>query len=156
MRRSPPGSSGKCPVELTDFRTNGYREEQVLHLQVIRHGTTRLRTMKRRVHELSTFLRYFLRYLLIVREVVLGLLVLICLSAIAISIIEKHSLEESLYFAFITGLSIGFGDIAPQTTWGRVISVGIGLVGMIFVGLAVAVATRALAATVADLRDKDG
>ena len=112
--------------------------------------------IKRRVQEPSTFLRYFLRYLLIVREVALGLLVMICLGAIAISIVEKHTLEESLYFAFITGLSIGFGDIAPQTTWGRVISVGIGLVGIIFVGLTVAVATRALAATVADLRDKDG
>ena len=112
--------------------------------------------MKRRLHELSTFSRYFFRYLLIIREVVLGLLVLICLGAIAISIVEKLTLEESLYFAFITGLSIGFGDIAPQTTWGRVISVGIGLVGIIFVGLTVAVATRALAATVADLRDKDG
>ncbi|MDC0937341.1 potassium channel family protein, partial [Pirellulales bacterium] len=53
-----------------------------------------------------------------------------------------------VYFAFITGLSIGYGDIAPTTGLGRVMSVAIGLTGMIFVGLSVAVSTRALADTV--------
>jgi len=81
---------------------------------------------------------------------------LICLGAIAISVLEQLTIEESLYFAFITGLSVGFGDIAPQTTAGRIISVAIALVGVIFVGLVVAVATRALADTVEDLRKKQG
>ena len=79
----------------------------------------------------------------------------ICFGGVAISFVEERSLEESLYFSFITALSIGYGDIAPQTTVGRIISVFIGLVGMIFIGLTVAVATRALADTVAHLRKTD-
>ena len=110
--------------------------------------------MKRRVHELSTFLGYFLRYLLIVREVIVGLLLMLLLGAAAISIVEERTLGESIYFSFITGLSVGYGDIAPQTIWGRVVSVAMGFVGMIFVGLTVAVATRALADTVKRL-DKE-
>ena len=54
-------------------------------------------------------------------------------------------LGQGIYFAFITGLSIGYGDISPKTGWGCVVSVGIGMIGMIFVGMTVAIATRALA-----------
>jgi hypothetical protein len=110
--------------------------------------------MNRRVYELGTFSRYFLHHMLVVREVIVIQIILICLGAIAISVLEQLTIEESLYFAFITGLSVGFGDIAPQTTAGRIISVAIALVGVIFVGLVVAVATRALADTVEDLRKK--
>jgi hypothetical protein len=42
-------------------------------------------------------------------------------------------------------MSIGYGDISPQTGFGKLTSVGIGLVGMLFVGATVAVANRALA-----------
>jgi hypothetical protein len=112
--------------------------------------------MNRRVYELGTFSRYFLHHMLVVREVIVIQIILICLGAIAISVLEQLTIEESLYFAFITGLSVGFGDIAPQTTAGRIISVAIGLIGVIFVGLVVAVATRALADTVEDLRKKQG
>lgn len=112
--------------------------------------------MKRRVYEVSTFHRYFFHHLLVVREIVLGLIVLICVGAIAISVVEQLTIEESFYFAFITGLSVGFGDIAPQTTAGRIVSVAIGLVGMIFIGLVVAVATRALSDTVEHLRKEQG
>ena len=37
------------------------------------------------------------------------------------------------------------GDITPETGWGRMIAVAIGLVGMVFVGVTVAIGTRALA-----------
>ena len=49
----PPNSWRR--MDLTNFRTDRYRREQVLHLEVIHRGATRLRTMKRRIHELSTF-----------------------------------------------------------------------------------------------------
>ena len=111
--------------------------------------------MRKRTRGFITFLRHFARHTLIVREILVGLLLLICLGGIAISYAESRSMEESLYFAFITGLSIGYGDITPSTIWGRVISVTIGLVGMVFIGLTVAVATRALSDTVEQLRRRD-
>ena len=104
--------------------------------------------MKRRPIQLSTFVQYFVRYLLVVREVILGLLALIVLGGFAFSYVEDHPVSESLYFAFVTAVPIGFGDVVPVTSVGRVISVGIGLVGMLFVGLIIAIAVRALTVTI--------
>lgn len=100
--------------------------------------------MHRRVHAFNSFVRLFVRYGLHVREVLVGLLVLILAGGVAISRIEGIELGKAIYFAFITGLSIGYGDITPETALGRVVSVAIGLVGLLFVGLTAAVATRAL------------
>ena len=111
--------------------------------------------MHKRLTEFSRFIRVFVRYALYVRESLVSLLVLLFLGGFAISILEGIRLGDAIYFAFITGLSIGYGDIAPQTAWGRVVSIAIGLLGTLFVGLSVAVATRALADTVKhNLEDK--
>ena len=67
----------------------------------------------------------------------------------------RIKLGDALYFAFITGLSIGYGDIAPKTDLGRVVSVAIGLIGVLFVGLTVAVATRALRETAKHFKETD-
>jgi hypothetical protein len=78
-------------------------------------------------------------------EVIVSLVLLILLGGVTISWAEGIRLGEAIYFAFVTGLSIGYGDITPDTAWGRLISVLIGFVGMLFVGISVAIATRALA-----------
>ena len=54
------------------------------------------------------------------------------------------SLTEALYFAFITGLTVGYGDIVATTAIGQVISVLLGSVGLLFAGQVVAMAVRAL------------
>jgi hypothetical protein len=94
------------------------------------------------------FVRMFLRYAMYVREALVSLVMLIAIGGVVISRLEDFRLGEAIYFAFITGLSIGYGDFAPETAWGRVVSVAIGLIGMVFVGLTVAIATHALADTV--------
>ena len=86
-------------------------------------------------------------YALHVRELIVSLLLLIVLGGVTISQVEDIKLGDAIYFAFITGLSIGYGDISPETAVGKVLSIAIGLVGMLFVGLTVAIATRALAET---------
>ena len=101
--------------------------------------------MQNRITAFSDFVSHFFRYVLFVREVVFGLLSLLILGGVLISKLENIPLGQAIYFAFITGLSIGYGDISPKTGWGCVVSVGIGMIGMIFVGMTVAVATRALA-----------
>ncbi len=100
--------------------------------------------IRHRIHAFREFVKHFVRYLLFVREILFGLLILLVIGALAISYSENLPLDQALYFTFITGLSIGYGDIAPQSGWGRLISVGVGVVGMIFTGITVAVATRAL------------
>ena len=111
--------------------------------------------MGRQSSEFITFARHFIRYAFYLRGVLVGLLVLILLGGFTVSRVEGLELGEGIYFAFITGLSIGYGDITPSTAWGRVISVSIGLIGMIFVGLTVAVATRALADSIREKRKQE-
>ena len=94
--------------------------------------------MGRQSSEFITFASHFIRYAFYLRRVLSGLLVLLLLGGFTISRVENLGMGDGIYFAFITGLSIGYGDITPTTGWGRVVSVSIGLVGMIFVGLTVA------------------
>ena len=105
--------------------------------------------MNDRVAAFIEFNLTFVRYSWAIRETIVSLLLLILLGGWVISIAEEIKLGDAIYFAFITGLSIGYGDIAPITGLGRVVSVAIGLTGMVFVGLSVAVGTRALRVTVA-------
>ena len=93
------------------------------------------------------FVSHFFRYAMYIRQVLVGLLLLLVLGAVVISYFEKMPLDDALYFTFITGMSIGYGDITPKTGWARLASIGIGVIGMLLTGMTVAVATRALADT---------
>ena len=78
------------------------------------------------------------------RSLWLAQIVLLLVGALAISGIEKIPFADAVYFAFITGLTIGYGDLVPHTASGRIISVALGFVGIIFTGLVVACATLAV------------
>ncbi len=55
---------------------------------------------------------------------------------------EGMSFGQAVYFVIITALTIGYGDITPETTWGRVASVAAGIIGMMTTGIIIAVAVR--------------
>jgi voltage-gated potassium channel len=95
----------------------------------------------------NTFVRHFISYFWLLRHIMLTLLALVVLDAIVIALVEGISIGDSVYFSFITAFTIGYGDIAPLTIIGRVLSVVIGLIGIIFTGLVVAISARALATT---------
>jgi voltage-gated potassium channel len=78
------------------------------------------------------------------RSVYLVQLVLIFAGAVTIATTEKIPIGDAIYFAFITGLTIGYGDIVAHSTAGRVISVLLGVVGILFTGLIIAVAVHAV------------
>ena len=103
--------------------------------------------MANRVYIFLDYIGTFLRYALHIREV-LGTLILLILGAgWAFSKAENIRLVDALYFAFITALSVGYGDITPKTMTGKLISICIGLMGIFFVGITAALATRSLADT---------
>ena len=69
--------------------------------------------------------------------------------------IEGWSVQESLYFAFVSGLTIGYGDFAPQSFAGRMLAIVIGICGVLLTALVAAVAVRAISAVRAEGDDKD-
>lgn len=51
---------------------------------------------------------------------------------------------DGIYFAFISGLTIGYGDLASQQAISRLLAVMIGCVGILLMGLVTAVGVRSL------------
>ena len=81
----------------------------------------------------------------IVWPILSGLLLAIAGLGIAIGLIEGWSVQQSLYFAFVTGLTIGYGDLVPTTLVSRTLAMLIGATGILLTGLVAAVAVKALA-----------
>lgn len=111
--------------------------------------------VSKQTHDLLVFGGYFWRYALFVRHVLVGLLSMIIVGGVAVSYVEGLRIGDGVYFAFVTGLTIGYGDISAVTALGRVLSIAIGVIGMLLTGLTVAIATRALADAVKEKRVQD-
>jgi len=73
---------------------------------------------------------------------------LMVIGAAIIAFVEKMPFGDALYFSFVTGLTIGYGEIVVKTFLGRMVAILIGLIGIIFTGMVVAIAVRALQKTV--------
>ena len=71
-------------------------------------------------------------------------MVLIVALGMAVGVLEGWSLQESI--SFVTGLTIGYGDLAPKTLLTRAISILIGVNGILLTALVAAVAVKALTA----------
>ena len=61
--------------------------------------------------------------------------------------LENWSQGDGIYFAFVSGLTIGYGDLVPTHPVSRVLAVMIGFVGILLIGLVTAVGVRALDST---------
>jgi len=92
------------------------------------------------------FLRGLLTGLHIVWPILSAVLVLIVGLGIVVGLREGWSLQESIYFSFVTGLTIGYGDLAPKALVGRMFALLIGVCGVIVTGLIAAIAVRAITA----------
>ena len=73
-----------------------------------------------------------------------GLLMLIVALGVTAGFVEGWSVHESIYFSFVSGLTIGYGDLAPKTLVGRVLAIAIGVCGILMTALVAAIAVRAL------------
>jgi len=76
--------------------------------------------------------------------VLLGLMVAL---GCTVALLEHWTLFEGIYFAFVSGLTIGYGDLAPKATLARALAVTIGFVGVLLTALVAAVGVQALHAT---------
>lgn len=87
--------------------------------------------------------RSFLAGVAIVWPVLSMLLMAKAALGVIVAIAEGWTLGQGVYFAFVTGLTIGYGDFVPRHAVTQVLSVVIGFLGIILIGLVSALAVKA-------------
>ena len=66
---------------------------------------------------------------------------LIGIAALFYCLVEGRSLVDAIYFSVMTIATVGFGDLAPKTTLGKLFTVGYVVCGLgLFVAMAPAIA----------------
>lgn len=88
-------------------------------------------------------LLFGLRVVWPILSVLLGLIVAL---GLVVGLLEGWSLQESIYFAFVSGLTIGYGDLAPTSLLTRTLAILIGVCGVLMTALLAAIAVKALTA----------
>ncbi len=67
-----------------------------------------------------------------------------------IGFVEGWSLGDAVYFTFITGLTIGYGDLVPKQALSRALAIGIGFLGLFVTGVIAAIAVHAMLSALTD------
>ena len=97
-----------------------------------------------------TFFRELFRLVRVVWPILSGVLFAMVGPGLLIGHIEGWRIDEALYFTFVTGLTIGYGDLTPRHVVSRLLAVVIGFAGILLTGLVAAVSVEALRATARD------
>src|ERR1700736_921927 len=96
------------------------------------------------------FLVELFRLLRVIWPMLSGVLFAMVGPGLLIGHIEKWRIEDALYFTFVTGLTIGYGDLTPRHVVSRLLAVIIGFAGIVLTGFVAAVSVEALRAMVRD------
>ena len=80
----------------------------------------------------------------VVWPILSGLLGLMIALGLVIGVREGWSIQEAIYFTFVSGLTIGYGDLVPKFLLTRALAIGIGSCGVLLTALLAAVAVKAL------------
>ena len=82
----------------------------------------------------------------IVWPVLSGLIGTVIALGVIIGLLEDWPLFDSIYFAFITALTVGYGDFVPKMMSTRLLTMLIGICGLLLTATVAAVAVKALTA----------
>jgi voltage-gated potassium channel len=86
------------------------------------------------------YLHYFFEHLVLAWPVLVFLAAIIALLGLIAGRLEGWPGFDSIYWAFITATTVGYGDIRPRNRAGKTLSVLIALIGVTFTGIIVALA----------------
>lgn len=95
-----------------------------------------------------------IRQIHVIWPILSGVLAIMVGLGLLIGFIEDWQIGEALYFTFVTGLTIGYGDFTPKHLSSRMLAVIIGFAGIVLTGLVAAISVQALRATGIDPKDK--
>lgn len=90
------------------------------------------------------FLQELLAPMPVVWPVFSGLLGVMIGLGLLVSYLEGWRLLDGVYFAFVTGLTVGYGDLTPTLPASRIAAIAIGFAGILFSALLAAIGVRAL------------
>jgi Ion channel len=96
------------------------------------------------------FLAELFRLVRVVWPILSGVLLAMVGPGLLIGHIEGWRIVDALYFTFVTGLTIGYGDLTPRHVVSRFLAVMIGFAGIMLTGLVAAVSVEALRAAARD------
>lgn len=89
----------------------------------------------------------------VVWPILSALLSVMMILGITISLLERWPLLDGIYFAFVSGLTIGYGDLVPKTLLSRSLAICIGFTGILLTGLVAAVGVHALDSALKETRE---
>jgi hypothetical protein len=92
------------------------------------------------------FLQGFWVGIKVVWPILSALLATMAALGVVVALLEGWRLGDGLYFAFVSGLTIGYGDLVPKGPLARMLAVTIGFTGILLTGLVAAVGVQALQA----------
>jgi hypothetical protein len=90
------------------------------------------------------FFHYVFRIIKFIWPIFSSLLITIMILGLVIGMREGWTIGDSIYFSFITGFTIGYGDITPHYPLTKTLAVILTAVGFLFTGILVAIAVEAL------------
>ena len=93
------------------------------------------------------FFRALFHHVQIIWPIFSGIALIMIGLGLLIGYIEEWSISDALYFTFVTGLTIGYGDLIPKHIMSRFLSMVIAFSGITLTGLIAAIGVQALGAT---------
>ncbi len=101
------------------------------------------------------FFRVFLKVMYAMRKILTGLISFIFVMGVFVGSIEGIGWWDGIYLAFVSALTVGYGDITPHTGIGRFICVGLlPITGMLLTGIMVAGAIKAIEIGNREMRER--
>lgn len=95
-------------------------------------------------HVRREFLKAVWYYIRVVWPIFSILLFFIVLFGIIIGYLESWGSFDGIYFAFVTGLTIGYGDLVPKLAISRVLAILLGFNGVLMTAIFAAISIRAI------------
>jgi len=97
------------------------------------------------------YLYHFFDYAMLVWPLLVFLALAIIILGLVVGRLESWSRFDSIYWAFITATTVGYGDFRPLRRFSRVISILTALLGVTLTGILVALAVNAVTLSLKDL-----
>lgn len=92
------------------------------------------------------FIKTFALGLFYATPIIIFLMSLILVLGLIIGKREGWSVPDSIYYAFITATTVGYGDYRPENKAGKFLAIGVAFVGLLLTGIVVAIGLEAATA----------